>query len=1187
MQRGVDAVGSKRRALVVLLSCVAVVGCGVVPVLPRAGGGGGGRQPTGDPLLPGPLDCVDWRYDGVEPGPLPEEWDDGDDKFTSARDAALARSPQALCGQLGAAVDLAWGVERGSPDVVVAVLDSGIEWQDPAAMADLAPTAHLNRGELPPPAGATGEHPDPYDADGDGRFSVLDYADDPRIGDRNGNGVLDPQDLILTFSDGVDDDGNGYVDDISGWDFLEDDNDPHDVVEYGHGTGEARDAAAAHDGTGTFGMCPECSHLPVRVSDSFIAEGGRFAAGVLYAADAGADVVLDALGAVTNPPQAQQAIDAAYRRGLPVVASMADEQSQHANLPSALNHTIAVNSVTEAMEPLSSVGSVVTGRRDTLALNGCTNHGGIAWITVPSDGCSSEATGNAAGVVGLVQAAARRAGIEPHPDLAAAGVSGPGSNVLSVDEVAQLLRATADDVDFSTPNDVDGANRTRDPYGQLRFPTVRGWDATFGYGRLNAYEVVRAVAAGDVPPEASITSPRWFVVEPTAGTLQVEGRVAAVRSSSYSYRVEWTTGLQAPPHPGSDTWQPIASGEGLDDPVEGVLGEVDLSRLASALPAGGSGAPVGPDGRPDHDRFTVRIRVVVTDAEGRVATTHRHFSVHDDPTSLPAEAVAGGGASSPVFEDLDGDGRDELVVATDDGHVHVRRADGSELAGFPVRTPTAGYWHAASATARAAGIDAPGAAVGVGAPAVADLDGDGSPEVVVSDFEGGVHIWGADGSPRASVATDPALSRGATRDQWNRLKPGIAGSPALGDLDGDGDLEVVVSAMDRHVYAWHHDGTAVPGFPVLVVDPAKVVAVDPASHVVTFRSTKDTGIGGELIATPALGDLDGDGRPEIVVGAQEQYFEQIEAVPGIGLPGLSGNTRLYAIHPDGAARPSTERWPAHPHDHAYLPGWPVRLPMLMTDVLPTIGGGVAAQAAIGDVDGDGEPEVVASSVSGPMRVLDADGTSPYVEALGLPIGLNWADAVPPGSNSTDVALLVAAFGGPALGQLGTSGGGTSGGGTSGGLDVVAPTSGLGRALDTLFPNSQDGDPQLTAWSGRDGAIRNGFPRVTADIAFFVTPATFDVDGDGRHEAVAGNGLHMLDAFRGDGSTPEGWPKFTGGWLVGTPAAGDWDGDGQVEVAVMRRDGVVQVWRTPTAAADLEGWTRFGSDARNSGSVGLG
>src|SRR5690606_10634549 len=304
------------------------------------------------------------------------------------------------------------------------------------------------------------------------------------------------------------------------------------------------------------------------------------------------------------------------------------------------------------------------------------------------------------------------------------------------------------------------------------------------------------------------------------------------------------------------------------------------------------------------------------------------------------------------------------------------------------------------------GIAAPGAAAGVGAPAVADLDGDGTREVVVSDFDGGVHVWGAEGALRASVRTDPAFSAGDATDRWNRLKPGIAGSPALGDLDADGDLEVVVAAMDRHVYAWHHDGSPVRGFPVLVVDPAKVVGVDPESHAVTFRSGRDTGIGGELIATPALGDLDGDGRPEVVVGAQEQYFEPVEAVPGIGLPGLSGNTRLYAISPDGTAGPATDRWPVHPHDHAYLRGWPVKLPMMMTDVLPTIGGGVAAQAAIGDVDGDGQPEVVASSVSGPTRVLDADGTSPYNKPLGLPIGLNWADAVPPGSNSSDVGVLV-------------------------------------------------------------------------------------------------------------------------------------------------------------------------------------
>ena len=1129
-------------------------------------------------LLPGPLDCADWRYDGVPAGELPAEWDPDEDKFTAARDPGSAASPHRLCGQLGAAVDLAWGVERGSPDMVIAVLDSGIEWDDRASMEDLAGTAYLNRGELDPPIGAEPGATDLYDANGDGRFSVLDYAQDPRVSDINGNGLADPQDLILNpaLADGSDTDGNGYVDDISGWDFLNDDNDPLDDVGYGHGTGEARNSTAAHNGTGSFGMCPDCVHLPVRVADSFIAEGGRFAAGVLFALDSGADVIQEALGAINNPPQSQEAVDAAYRRGVPVVASMADEQSQHANLPAAMNHTIPVNSVTDATNLLGDLGAQIAGRRDTLALNGCTNTGGIAWVSVPSDGCSSEATGNAAGMVALIESAARRSDVAPHPDLVAEGAAGPGDNVLSSSEVAQVLRTTADDIDFSTPNTVDPANEDHDDTGQRRFPSVRGWDATHGYGRINTYEAVRAVVEGGIPPEADLLSPRWFSLLDTSGTLAIDGRVAAVRSSSYGYRVEWTTGLQTPAFPAQDDWHVVASGSGLSAPVQGTLAEVDLASIAAALPGAGEGAPSTPGGLPDPDRFTVRLRVVVTDAEGRVGTTLRHVSVHHDPDSVAVDSPAGVGTSSPIFVDLDDDGEQELVVGTDEGSVHALRADGSEATGFPVRIAAAPYWHAGSPTARADGISAPGSAIPVGAPAVADLDGDGVKDLVVTDMDGGVHVWDANGAVVATMHTDPRFSRSDQTDQRNRSKPGILGSASLGDLDGDGTLEVVVAAMDRHVYAWHHDGEPVAGFPVLVVDPATVADVDPSSHRVTFRSEEDTGIGGELVATPALADLTGDGRPEIVVGAQEQYLEDVAVFPAVGLPGTSGNTRMYVISPEGRDATNPERSDVHPDEQAYLPGWPVALPMLLTEVLPTIGDGVAAQAAVADVDGDGEPEVVATSVSGQTRVLDADGTSPYLEPLGLPLGLDWFAAVGPGTNSTDTAAVISAFGGPAVGNLGSSIG----------LDITAPTTGLGRALDTLFTNDQDGDPQLTAWSGVDGAVRGGFPRVTADLAFFVTPAVVDVNGDGRNESVAANGLQLLDAVSGDGTVPDGWPKLTGGWVVGTTGSGDWNGDGRAELAAVRRDGVLLVWRTPTEADAIGDWPRFGGNDRNDGTGDL-
>ncbi|HMY88898.1 MAG TPA: hypothetical protein PLR40_16195, partial [Microthrixaceae bacterium] len=371
-----------------------------------------------------------------------------------------------------------------------------------------------------------------------------------------------------------------------------------------------------------------CVHLPVRVSDSFIADGGRFAAGVLFALDSGADVVQEALGAINNPPQAQAAIDAAWERGVPVVASMADEQSQHANLPGALSHTIPVNSITEGAGPLGDLARLATGRRDGLALNGCTNTGGIAWVTVPSSGCSSEATGNSAGMVGLIESTARNAGLTRHPDLVTAGLHGPHDNVLSSSEVAQVLRATADDVDFSTPAAPDPANEDVDDLGQHRFPTVRGWDATTGFGRVNAYEAVRSVSLGAVPPEADLTGPDRFGLLPTTGSVDVTGRVAAVRSSSFSYRVEWSAGLQTAPWPARDDWHVVAERHGLDAPVDGRLGSLDLARVAAELPGGAQGPPRAADGRPDPDRFTVRVRVVVTDAEGRVGIDQRHVMVH-------------------------------------------------------------------------------------------------------------------------------------------------------------------------------------------------------------------------------------------------------------------------------------------------------------------------------------------------------------------------------------------------------------------------------------------------------------------------------------------------------------------------------------------------------------------------------
>ena len=201
----------------------------------------------------------------------------------------------------------AWRIESGKPSVVVAVVDSGISREHP----ELINQIWQNSDEIP--------------------------------------------------SNGIDDDKNGYVDDIFGWDFTDAptlqgvgdyllrDNNP--VDETGHGTHVTGIIAAeANNGIGIAGVAGNCLLMPLRAGLR-LAGGGAFlqnddvAAAIVYAADNGADVINLSLGDTVNAFIIQDAVQYAYNKGCIIVAAAGNAVKPGAYFPAALNTVISVASL--------------------------------------------------------------------------------------------------------------------------------------------------------------------------------------------------------------------------------------------------------------------------------------------------------------------------------------------------------------------------------------------------------------------------------------------------------------------------------------------------------------------------------------------------------------------------------------------------------------------------------------------------------------------------------------------------------------------------------------------------------------------------------------------------------------------------------------------------------------------------
>jgi hypothetical protein len=184
--------------------------------------------------------------------------------------------------------DQAWDTEKGSPSVVIGVIDTGLSFTHP----DLAGNLWTNPGEVP------------------------------------GNGL--------------DDDGNGYVDDVHGYDFAYDDPDPNDV--YGHGTACAGIVAAIQDnGIGVTGVAPLCRVAGIKTAiDSGYLYDSANVPGMLYCADEGFDVISMSFYSDDVTPAERDAIDYCWSHGVVPVAAAGNDARVFPYYPAAYENVIAV-----------------------------------------------------------------------------------------------------------------------------------------------------------------------------------------------------------------------------------------------------------------------------------------------------------------------------------------------------------------------------------------------------------------------------------------------------------------------------------------------------------------------------------------------------------------------------------------------------------------------------------------------------------------------------------------------------------------------------------------------------------------------------------------------------------------------------------------------------------------------------